>query len=143
MIDENTRRIVRARAANRCEYCGMAQEHIPFPRFHIEHIRPIKHGGSDSVENLCQACGQCNLHKSSNLTGFDPQTDKLTALFHPRNDDWSEHFTNEGAVIVGLTPIGRTTVRVLNMNDPDRIELRAELLSQGIQIWGDESASNH
>jgi hypothetical protein len=30
-------------------------------------------------------------------------------------------------VLVGLTPSGRATVRVLNMNAPSRLELRAEL----------------
>jgi len=33
-----------------------------------------------------------------------------------------------GAHIVGLTAIGRAAVRVLNMNDKERIDLRAELI---------------
>ena len=29
--------------------------------------------------------------------------------------------------IIGLTPVGRTTVYVLNMNRPDRVRVRLEL----------------
>ena len=130
-MDEVTRREVRIRARNRCEYCRLRQEQAPFPRFHVEHIRPIKHGGSDALDNLCLACGQCNLHKSSNLTGIDPATDEITPLFHPRTDIWATHFAPDGAALAGLTPKGRTTVRVLNMNDTDRIQFRLELLELG------------
>jgi hypothetical protein len=37
------------------------------------------------------------------------------------------HFALRDALMVGLTPIGRTTVRVLNMNAADRVQLRREL----------------
>jgi len=36
-----------------------------------------------------------------------------------------------GAEIVGLTPTGRATVRLLNMNAKHRLQLRSELLAQG------------
>jgi hypothetical protein len=57
----------------------------------------------------------CNLHKSSDLSGIDPEEDAITPLFHPRRDRWVEHFVFQGAFIVGLTPVGRATVRTLNM----------------------------
>ena len=130
-MDAATRERVRRQAKNHCEYCRLSQGDVPFPLFHIEHVRPRKHGGTDSEENLCLACSHCNLHKSSNLTGMDPLIDSITRLFHPRNDTWSEHFAFEGARILGRTAIGRATVRVLNMNDPERMELRLELLESG------------
>jgi len=37
-------------------------------------------------------------------------------LFHPRSDDWAEHFELDGARIAGNTPVGRATVQVLSMN---------------------------
>jgi hypothetical protein len=123
-MDSALRARIRNRAKNRCEYCALPQEHAPFPLFHIEHIRPKKHGGSDAEDNLCLACNYCNLHKSSNLTGIDPQTGSITPLYHPRKDRWDEHFAFDGASVVGRTAIGRATVRVLNMNDPERVELR-------------------
>jgi hypothetical protein len=46
------------------------------------------------------------------------------SLFNPRNDVWSDHFAVRGGRINGLTPKGRATVRLLNMNAPRRVELR-------------------
>ena len=127
-MDAATRRAVRVRAENCCEYCLLREVFAPFPRFHVEHIRARKHGGTDALENLCLACGQYNLHKSSNLTGIDPETDEITILFHPRNHTWDQHFRFDGMEVVGLSAIGRTTVRVLNMNDDVRCQLRQTLI---------------
>jgi hypothetical protein len=132
MIDAAVRERIRLRAKGRCEYCRLPQAHAPFPLFHIEHIRPKKHSGADRDDNLCLACNYCNLHKSSNLTGINPLTNAIVRLFDPRNDDWDEHFEFEGARIVGRTAIGRATVRVLNMNDSERVELRLEFIEKGL-----------
>jgi hypothetical protein len=106
---------------------------VPRERFHIEHITARKHQGSDDLANLCLACHRCNLHKGSNLAGIDPDDDgrALVRLFHPRRDIWHDHFRFEGASIVGITAIGRTTVWVLNLNDVRRLELRSALLENG------------
>ena len=66
-----------------------------------------------------------NLHKGPNLSGIDPQTGQIVPLFHPRRDLWYEHFERRGPIIIGLTPTGRATVRVLAMNTVERIDLRA------------------
>jgi hypothetical protein len=126
-MDDVQRHSVRQRAGNRCEYCRLRQGQFPFGQFHIEHIVPRKHGGTDDVMNLALACHHCNLHKGTNVAGFDPQTGEMTPLFHPRKQRWSEHFAMAGGEIVGLTAIGRTTVEVLVMNAPGRIRLRIEL----------------
>lgn len=70
----------------------------------------------------------CNLHKASNLSGIDPLTDSIARLFDPRNDEWSDHFSFHGTRIVGRTAVGRATVRVMGMNDRERVELRIHLL---------------
>src|SRR4051794_3686215 len=111
-----TRQLVRDRAGDRCEYCGLPQEALPLVTFHVEHIRAKQHGGSDDPSNLALSCHHYNLHKGPNLTGIDPETDTLTPLFDPRRDAWDEHFARRGLLIVDLTPVGRTTVRVLAMN---------------------------
>ena len=123
-MDAATRNLVRQRAGNRCEYCGLAQEQSPLASLHIEHIVPVKHGGTDDAENLAAACIDCNLHKGSNIAGYDPQTGAITQLFHPRRHKWDEHFRREGAIIVGLTAVGRTTVEVLRMNCEEQVQLR-------------------
>lgn len=43
-------------------------------------------------------------------------TGKLTPLFNPRANRWDEHFRPNGASIIGLTPIGQTSVWLLEMN---------------------------
>ena len=45
---------------------------------------------------------------------------------------WSRHSAWEGARLVGLTPCGRATGDVLNVNEPHRIELRELLFLGGV-----------
>ena len=119
-----TRALVRQRADHRCEYCQTHQEDSPLAALHIEHIRPLKHGGSDDESNLCLACIDCNLHKGPNLTGIDPQTDAITPLFHPRQQRWNDHFRWDGIHLIAQTSVGRTTIRVLCLNSDEQLELR-------------------
>jgi len=101
MIDAATRRLVRERAGDRCEYCGMLQAQQSFPFFHVDHIIAQQHGGTDAPDNLALSCYHCNLHKGANLTGIDPETGAVEVLFHPRRDVWGIHFALRGALIVG------------------------------------------
>jgi hypothetical protein len=126
-MDAATQRLVWQRAGDRCEYCGLARDDFPMAPFHIEHIIPKKHGGADDPDNLALACHYCNLHKGPNLAGLDPAAGQLVPLFHPRREVWQDHFTRQGPVIVGLTPVGRVTVLVLDMNAPGRVQLRSRL----------------
>ena len=71
-METGLRRSVRDRAGNRCEYCGLRQEHAPLALYTIDHIIPKKHGGSDDSLNLAFACYHCNIHKGPNLAGIDP-----------------------------------------------------------------------
>jgi len=45
---------------------------------------------------------------------------------------WNRHFEWLGPVIVGRTQTGRATIAVLNMNDPQRVELRQMLSTRSI-----------
>src|SRR2546425_9720613 len=113
------------RARNRCEYCKLHQDDSPLAALHVEHIIPKAHGGGDDLENLALACIDCNLHKGPNLTGIDPETNAVTELFHPRRHNWNDHFEWRGITLIGKTAIGRTTVRVLNMNSEYQLALRS------------------
>ena len=130
-MEPDLRRSVRDRAGNRYEYCGLRQEYAPLALYTIDHIIPKKHGGSDDLLNLALACYHCNIHKGPNLAGIDPDSGEMVALFNPRQQVWPDHFVREGAFIVGRTPVGRTTVRVLVMNAPERVELREKLIENG------------
>lgn len=115
--------LVRTRAGGLCEYCHLPQQFSEL-RFHVEHIIPRQHGGRDDAENLALACPDCNLVKGPNLTAVDPATHRVVRLFHPRRDNWTEHFALDGALIVGKTHIGRVTVSLLRMNDAQRLRVR-------------------
>ena len=123
-MDAATRAAVRQRAGQCCEYCQRRQTDSPLIPLHIEHVIARKHGGHDGLDNLALACAECNLHKGSNLSGIDPESRQLVSLFHPRRDRWAEHFAWDGLSIVGLTAIGRTTIRVLELNSPARLRVR-------------------
>lgn len=64
-MDTMLREAVRIRAENRCEYCRVRQEHVPYARLQVEHVRPRKHGGDDTLANLALACDRCNFSKAS------------------------------------------------------------------------------
>jgi hypothetical protein len=125
-MEASTRRQVRDRADNRCEYCGLAEEDSYIPH-HVEHIRPKQHGGDDSLPNLALACQACNLKKGPNLAGIDPQSETMIALFNPRQQSWEDHFIFRQRLILGLTPTGRATVQVLDMNARERVKIRQDL----------------
>lgn len=130
-MDAAAVRVVRERAAGRCEYCR-DPESLSLATFHIEHITARQHGGDDGAENLALACPDCNWRKGPNLTSLDPQTGKLTRLFHPRTDSWPEHFIASGTRIQGRTDIGRATTELLDLNSPARRKHRALLLQIGL-----------
>lgn len=125
--------LVRARANGRCEYCHLPQA-VVRERFQIEHILAHQHRGDDDFDNLALACVRCNLHKGPNVAGYDPLTNALVPLFHPRRNTWREHFAWAGATVNRMTPVGRTTVAILNMNAPQRVSLRESLLDEGVRF---------
>jgi hypothetical protein len=125
---------VQQRAEQRCKYCRIPQDALPWATFHIEHIRARQHGGTDDPSNLALACRRCNLRKGPNLSAIDPDTDNLTPLFNPRTDKWSEHFILADHQVVGLTDVGRATAALLDMNDTDRVQIRTELAELGEDV---------
>lgn len=129
-IPAELRRQVIQRANGCCEYCLMSQVYS-FLDFEIDHIRAEKHRGSTTPDNLCYSCFDCNRHKGSDLASYDPLTDDLTRLYHPRNDDWDVHFRLNGVMIVPLTAIGRVTVFLLQLNSHEQQVRRSELLDIG------------
>jgi len=131
-MKRSVRRFVRRRAGQRCEYCRLHESDQPLLGFHIEHIVAKKHHGSDDPDNLAWACLECNLGKSSNLSGRDIETGRVVVLFNPRRQRWSRHFAWEGTRLVGLTPCGRATADVLNINARHRIDLRGLLILGGV-----------
>jgi hypothetical protein len=99
----------------------------------LDHIRPLKHHGPTTKENLAVACNFCNLRKGSDIAGIDPVSQKLCRLYHPRRDVWEQHFRlHASALLVGRGPVGRTTIDVLALNDPRQVALRRALINEGL-----------
>ncbi|MEQ9358017.1 HNH endonuclease [Coleofasciculus chthonoplastes] len=125
-ISETIQYQVRQRANLLCEYCH-ASEQWQYVTFTIEHIIPLAKNGADTLDNLALACFHCNRKKSDRMTAIDPQSEAEVPLFNPRQDNWSNHFiwSADGLFIIGLTPVGRTTVTALALNRERVINIRA------------------
>ena len=122
-------RLIWQRAGSACEYCQMQPEYDSLP-FEIDHIIARKHGGTTVARNLALACFSCNNHKGPNIAGRDPRTGRIVRLFNPRRDNWQEHFRWDGPLLVGLTPVARATIGVLEINLPRRVALRESLIEE-------------
>jgi hypothetical protein len=130
VTDSAKRTLVVSRAGNRCEYCQLPQEGYEVT-FHVEHTFALQHTEDDDPENLALSCTKCNRKKGPNLSGLDPLSQLVVPLFHPRRDEWTEHFRWNGPLVIGLTPTGRATIAVLDLNGEDRVRLRQALIIEG------------
>ena len=134
MINPTNRSLVVVRSNGRCEYC-LVPEFARKLTFNIDHVVATQHQRNDHPDNLCFCCPKCNRKKGPNLAGIDPTMQTIVPLFHPRLQVWAEHFRTNGPLIVGLTPTGRATVAVLDLNHEDRIDFRQSLIDEG--YWPD------
>jgi hypothetical protein len=130
-MDEVLRQLVWDRAGDTCKYCRLPQRFDILP-FQIDHIIAVKHHGQTAADNLALCCYNDNTHKGPNIAGIDPPTGQVTRLFNPRRDAWHDHFAWNGPELVGRSPIGRTTIDVLNINLPERVEHRRLLIQAGV-----------
>lgn len=125
-MDAASRLFVRQRAGFKCEYCKIPEAATPFITFHADHIVAQQHLIDDSLDNIAQSCDRCNAYKGPNLSSIDPESLATVDLFHPRRDNWSDHFELVSGQVSGKTATGRSTARLLNMNAPRRVQLRRE-----------------
>ena len=124
-IPPKLRRLVVQRAAERCEYCGLAQVGQE-ATFHVDHVTPVAAGGKTVEDNLALACVSCSLRKAARELATDPETGREAPLFNPRRDDWRENFRWNGVVVVGVGATGRATIEALSMNRSLILAIRQE-----------------
>lgn len=129
-MERSLQELVWRRAGDRYEYCRMPQSRDPIP-FEVDHIIAEVHEGKTTASNLCLCCVACNRHKGPNIAGIDPKTRRIVPLFNPRRHSWSRHFRWDGPVLMGRTPAGRATVRVLKINLDHRVGFRQGLIEEG------------
>jgi len=114
-----------------CAYCLTSEANSGIP-LTIDHIQPVSKEGETVFENLCLACRTCNEFKSDRVSAPDPLTGQEEPLFHPRIQQWAEHFqwSPDGTQVEGVTATGRATVLALRMNRPPIISARRRW------VWG-------
>jgi hypothetical protein len=127
LVSEALRQRVAERADFLCEYCLLSEADGYF-RFQVDYIISRKHGGQTSMENLAFACPACNRFKGSDLGTISVHTRELTRFFNPRTDFWPEHFRLVASRIDPLTEIAAGTVRILELNNIDRVVEREALI---------------
>ncbi len=111
------------RADYQCEYCRLS-EFLSYFTFHVEHIRPLKHGGKTVSHNLALSCPDCNYFKGSDIGTYPDVEEFFVRFFNPRRDKWEEHFTLEDATILGTSDIGRATERIFKFRLARKINCR-------------------
>lgn len=131
-VSAELRAAVVERAGGCCEYCR-SQARFATQSFSAEHIIPRSRGGPTTLENLALACQGCNNHKYNHVEGIDLISGEPAPLFHPRQRAWSDHFawSDDYTQIIGLTPTGRATVVLLQLNRPGLVNLRRVLYAAG------------
>lgn len=130
-IPVELRQQITERANYRCEYC-LIPERTSYYTFQVDHIISIKHGGTTDLDNLALSCVICNRNKGTDLGTYLDETDQLIRFYHPRTDQWEDHFswTPEG-LIFPQSAIGEATVKILGFNHPDSIMERQLLIASG------------
>lgn len=102
--------------------------------FSVEHILPRSLGGKTELTNLALSCQGCNNIKYTRISGLDPITEQIAHLYNPRRDNWKDHFdwSDDRMTIIGLTPTGRVSVELLQLNREGVVNLRMLLLMAGL-----------
>jgi hypothetical protein len=103
--------------------------------FHVDHILARQHGGETHLSNLALACMHCNGARAQTSLAAIQKPPKSSLLFDPRRDIWADHFEWYGPDPNGRTSIGRVTIQVLAINEPDFRAARAALRNEAVAEW--------
>lgn len=125
------RKLIAVRAGYKCEYCRIL-EYLSNYEYHLEHIIGVQHGGSNLPDNLAYACSWCNWKKGPNIATILQPDHTLIPLFNPRVQNWFDHFSiSYDGILIARSIVGQATIKLLELNHPDKIEERKSLLNSG------------
>jgi 8-oxo-dGTP pyrophosphatase MutT (NUDIX family) len=130
-IPDALRREVAERVGYRCEYY-IRREGDSFLRYQIDHIISRKHGGLTVSANLAYACSVCNGNKGSNVGTILEDEETFVRLFNPRRHHWPKHFDVIEGAFRAKSEIGTATIKVLDLNNVNRILERLDLIEAGL-----------
>jgi HNH endonuclease len=121
------------RANHRCEYCKAPEVVFNFP-FEVEHIIPLSRQGTNDETNLALSCRSFNLRKGIRISGIEARSKLEVRFFHPRKEQWTEHFQvdAQSGKIIEITPVGAVTVAYLEMNSSAQVTARLLWIRLGL-----------
>ena len=133
LIPTEIRRLVRAQARGRCEYCRCPESHST-QLFSVDHIWPQSRQGTDDADDLALSCQGCNNKKYNETSAPDPVTGVQAPLYNPRQQHFADHFAwiDDGLTVSGLTATGRATVAALELNREGVVNLRGLLMLRNL-----------
>jgi HNH endonuclease len=132
-FSQNEKNFISLRAHGCCEYCKILHDYSP-DTFEIEHIIALFVGGTNELINLAFSCSGCNNRKGYKIKAIDPISGIIVSLFNPRTDKWNENFEwfDNFSIVKGITPQGRATVELLQLNRNGVVNLRRALFAYGV-----------
>ncbi len=124
-ISKKKKELVAKRARYYCEYCLHPRKYS-HDSFAAEHFIPVTKNGTDDISNLAYSCQGCNSFKYNFVSSVDPVTGQKVALYHPRKEQWEDHFcwNPDFSEMIGITPAGRATIARLRLNRDGLVNLR-------------------
>ncbi len=124
------RKQIKERARYLCEYC-LSPERFCTAYYEGDHIIPSSLGGTDNFDNFANTCGGCNNNKSNHTHAIDPLTGQIVPLYNPRIHIWEDHFgwDETYVLMLGISPIGRATIKKLRLNRDEVVNLRTLLVA--------------
>lgn len=67
-IKPEERKLIYKKFNGHCAYCG---KEIEYKDMQVDHIKPLRLGGEDNIDNMFPACRRCNHYKrGDSLEGF-------------------------------------------------------------------------
>jgi hypothetical protein len=92
-------------------------------------VKTLPPAQAEEILNFAEFIRNKHLNTNQNINNgsFDPETGNFSFLFNPRKQKWKANFIFSEVVIIGLTPEGRTTIKLLQMNSEERLAERRKL----------------
>ncbi len=128
-VSAEIRKRILALSNKLCEYCKSPKD-FSTDLYAFDHIIPVALGGKTVFINMAYSCGGCNSYKNQKIAGFDEVENIEVSLFHPRIQNWDEHFTwsDDFTKVIGITAIGRATINTLKLNRQEVMNFRRVLV---------------
>lgn len=61
-LSKTQRQQVYEKCGGHCAYCG---SRLDYKDMQVDHVKPLKHGGEDTLSNMLPACRSCNHYKAA------------------------------------------------------------------------------